>query len=68
MLFGVNTLGAHETLTWSPHTDGEEKLGKTLPFMDPLHMSLHISRMAEARDLKYCMHIEGWSPNEKVQM
>jgi len=40
---------------------GERELGKNLPVVD----QLHISRLAEARDLKFCLHIEGWGPNLK---
>jgi len=39
---------------------GEGELGKTLPILDPPHTS----RMAEARDLKFCMLTEGRGSNK----
>jgi len=53
MLFGVNTLGG----TWNIVLD----MGRRPPFKfrDPLR----ISGMAETRDLKFCMCIEGRGPN-----
>jgi len=41
-----------------PYNEGEGELGKILAVMDPLH----ISGMTEARDLKFCMRVEGWGP------
>jgi len=36
--------------------------GKILPTMNPLH----VSRMAEDRDFKFCANIRGWGhPNQK---
>jgi len=63
MLFGVNTLGGPRNIVLymgpdSPHREGEGELGKILPTVDPLH----ISGMAEARDLKLCAYIEGSEP------
>jgi len=60
MLFGLNTLGARGTLCYTgvlipPSREREGELGKILPIMDPLH----ISGTTEARDLNYCVHIDG---------
>jgi len=57
--FRVNTLGVSRNLVldWSadPHIEGEGKILKILPIVDPLH----ISRLAEARELKFGMLTEG---------
>jgi len=60
MLFGVNTPGG----PWNTVLDGgpdPPKRGRgepTFKFWD----TPHISGMAEARELKFCVHIEGWGP------
>jgi len=41
-----------------PHS--EREMGKLLPIVDPLH----ISRLAEAKDLKLSVLIDVWSPNQ----
>jgi len=43
-----------------PQLGGGRVGGGILPTVDPLH----ISRLAEARDLKFCMHVDGWGPDE----
>jgi len=39
-----------------PHGEWEEELGNILPIVDPLY----ISKLAEAKHLKNCVHIKGW--------
>jgi len=66
IMFGVNTLGDPWNIVLavgpdlsSPTITGR---GPTFKFKDPSH----ISGMAKARELKFCMSIEEWGPNEKL--
>jgi len=57
ILFRVNTLGGPRNimLNWAPDPPQRRggELRKILPTVDPLH----ISRLAEARNLKFCVDI-----------
>jgi len=64
-LFEVNTLGAKRNCVIQgpdPTTARGRELRKILRTVDPLH----ISRLAEARDLKFGVLIEGWGPETKL--
>jgi len=43
-----------------PTERGRQNWEKFLPIVN----ALHISETVEARDLKVCVHIEGWGPKE----
>jgi len=62
MLCGMNTLGGPRNIVLhgvpDPPTD---RGGPTFKLWD---LPPHISRMAEARDFKFCVHIEGDGPNK----
>jgi len=58
MLFGDNTLGGPSNIVLI--TPARVEQGKISPIVDPLH----ISRTAEARDLKFCELIEGLGSNQ----
>jgi len=57
--FGVNTPEGpwKSVLKVGPYFPTEKEMGAVLNFGTP-----PIFRTAEARDLKFCVHIEGWGP------
>jgi len=58
ILFGVNTPGgpwSDRRGSWSPHKEGK---GEHFQILGPRHTS----EMAEAKDLQFCVHVEGWGP------
>jgi len=63
MLFGVNTPGGPLNIVLKVGFDAPQRGGGEFLIMGPLS----IFGTAKARDLKVCVHIEGWGPNENVQ-
>jgi len=59
-VWGEHSWGSRDivVLHGGPDAPTDRGRGPTLGPWDPLH----ISGTAEANDLKFCMHIEGWGP------
>jgi len=60
VLFGVNSLGYSWNLVFYTRGSCSPTAQGSLPVVDPLH----ISGTAEARDLKFCVHIDVFGPAE----
>jgi len=60
MLFGMNTPGSPWNIVLDVGPDPPQKGGTHFYILGPPH----ISGTAEARDLKFCIHIEWWGPND----
>jgi len=61
ILFGVNTLGGPRNIMLDGGPDPPQRgggVGEISPIVD----QLHISRLAEITNLKFCVHIHGWGP------
>jgi len=59
---GVNTAGGPWNIVLDGGPDPPQRVGSRLGIILPIMDLLHILGTGEARDLKFCMHIEGWGP------